>query len=118
MRFGDVRSNVAIPEKGSRGAGLSKYPFQTLEVGQSILIMLDEKDKLDIKQFKKRLVEAARQYERKLGKVGEKKVKDFAIWIDEEEGGVFVACREDNSKMSAPATKAKKSKVDLRPKSN
>ena len=118
MRFGDVRSNVAIPEKGSRGAGLSKYPFQTLEVGQSILIMLDEKDKLDIKQFKKRLVEAARQYERKLGKVGEKKVKDFAIWIDEEEGGVFVACREDNSKVSAPATKAKKSKVDLRPKSN
>ena len=117
MRFGDVRANVAIPEKGARGAGFAKYPFPSLKLGESILVMLDEKDSVDIKQLKKRLTEAVRQYERRLGKVGDKKVKDFAVWIDDEEAGVFVACREDNSAMPTPTEKkAKSKKVDLRPK--
>ena len=127
MKFGEVQNSVTIPEKGLRGVGYAKYPFPALKKGQSVLITPEAGDKLDFKQLKKRLTEAVRQYERRVGKLadGTTKVKEFAVWIDEDAGGVYVGCRFDNSSKTPKNPEAAKSptkkeapqsgKVDLRP---
>jgi hypothetical protein len=96
MKIGAVTKDVHIPEKG-RVAGRQKYPFDTLGQGDAILIRADVEDGLTLAQMKKRITEAVRQYERRCGKVGGEKAKDFAVWIDEKADGVYVGLRTDLS---------------------
>ena len=96
MQIGAVTKNVHIPEKGAR-VGRQKYPFDTLTQGDTILIRVDVEDELSLAKLKKRVTEAVRQYERRVGKIGGQKAKDFAVWIDEKADGVYVGLRTDLS---------------------
>ena len=112
MQTSDVRVDVVIPEKGVRTQQM-KYPFESMEKGQVRILTLDESDAdMTVEKLKKNVVNAAKAYENRLGKMKDGgKVKDFATWIAEtdvevfgEDGpqavkvkAVFLGCREDRS---------------------
>jgi hypothetical protein len=108
MVIGQIQKKIKIPERTDRGIGC-KYPIDTLQEGQGFLVQLTEDDgpEATLASLRKRIVNAVRQQERRLGrtKAGDK-VKDFAVWCDDD--GVMVALRKDNSaqlplaKKSAP----------------
>ena len=100
MQIGKVVRKVDMPEKGVR-AGHQKYPFDEVVVGGAFMIQADVEDGLTLAKMKKRVTEAVRQYERRVGKTkAGQKVKDFAVWIDEELDGVWVGLRTDLSDQS------------------
>lgn len=112
MKIGDA-VEVAIPEKGSRTGGQAKYPFDRLGVdGMAIPLYLeptDIADGVELKDLKKKAKTAANQYERKVGRTAKgEKVKEVAVWVDEEEGAVFIALRADRSGEGVAAAKAVK----------
>lgn len=124
MKIGEVVKKLDIPAKGIR-AGNQKYPFEMLKQGDGFMVLPDVEEGLTLAQMKKRITEAVRQYERRCGKVGGEKAKDFAVWIEEKENGVYVALRKERKgeavkppapkrvvkkvvKKAAPAKKSKK----------
>jgi hypothetical protein len=96
MQIGKVVRKVEMPEKGVR-AGHQKYPFDEVVVGGAFMIQADVEDGLTLAKMKKRVTEAVRQYERRVGKTKGVKTKDFAVWIDEAQDGVWVGLRTDLS---------------------
>ena len=108
MQTSEVRTDVVIPERGMRSRQM-KYPFESMSKGQVRVITLDDGDTdLTVEKLKKNVVNAAKAYEQRLGKLKDgAKVKDFAVWVDltetfGEEGpqmgkAVFIGCREDRT---------------------
>jgi len=112
MQTSDVLMDVAIPEKGMRTQQM-KYPFESMEKGQVRILTLDDSDTdMTVEKLKKNVVNAAKAYETRLGRMKDGgKVKDFATWIAETEAevfgengpqtvkvkAVFLGCREDRS---------------------
>ena len=97
-----------MPEKG--GMKESVYPFASLEKGEAVLITPEEKDDVTLVKLRKKIVGASQQYLKRVGKApnGEK-MKEFVVWVAEEEEGVMIGCRKDNSK--EPASTASKKKA-------
>jgi hypothetical protein len=115
MQIGKVVRKVEMPEKGVR-AGHQKYPFDEVVVGGAFMIQADVEDGLTLAKMKKRVTEAVRQYERRVGKTKGVKTKDFAVWIDEGADGVWVGLRTDLSDQSKVAPKITKPVVKPKPK--
>jgi hypothetical protein len=100
---------VKIPAKIARGIG-TKYPVADMVQGDVILVTPEKEDNAsDLKSFCKRISGSIKQVERRLGKTPSgKKIRDFAVWVDDTAGGVYVALREDNSGEKAKKVVIKK----------
>src|SRR5437763_644959 len=98
MKVGFEPVPVTVPEKGVRQR-VSQYPFGMLkDDGTGYQIFLEAEDELTLLELKKRVKNSAMSYEKKMGKTeGGEKIREIAVWIDEEEGCVVVACRADRT---------------------
>ena len=77
MKIGSIQKDVQIPEVRSR----IKYPWPEMEVGDSVLIVAEEGEKLY--NLKRKVGPSARYY-------GEKTGKQFRTLIDYDSNGVRV----------------------------